>query len=737
MVLLASIPWQVLGEVATSEEISRINDLGGEGQGPPVTLDPRLRRALLRVLTRLEEAERKNQQHQESARNIAEVMQNIVTEYDFVRYFQEHGLEQELIDEFQPKDQSGFEHKDDNNPPRNDEILSFSSEDSKPSEKPFTFASYPEDKKETTTPDVLKEIPNEPATNPTPPLGEAIYFQIPEPIRVPDAINDDEESGGFNLQETRSIQGPTFPSPSEHVFTIQEEEKRSEDDDQRNDSDATNQPDKDDPSINFIPIRVEDGPVKITLQKEEDDNTTNTTVDIHASNVTEVENTEDSENSTTKVKMEKHEVEFLHSSLLTAFTVQQDQQGLPRRVIPLNYQLSGDPIPLPNNQNQHLNPLKDRRNELEEQVKFLQGHQLQEQQYKKLQDFVQQRQRLLAEEAQRQQYLENQKRQLENAARLRQQQILFQQPDNQLDILKEIERQRVLSQQQQNIQQQQQNIVHQNSIPQNNFPLNNAFQNSIPQNNIQHNNVAQNNFLHNGFTPNVNQNQQQQKFQQSNFQQFQSFQPSFPLNQPQNINFQKSVDFQFQPNFQQHQPQLVSSFKHQNSFQQPFSNFVQPSAATDLNRVNRHEPSNFVGNFGVSSSQNQNVNFQPSVSVELNRVNRQESSNFVGNFGVSPSQNQNFNYQGRTNYQSFSQPSSFLQQQRIPPPLTLDSQLQSLFSISGIANGKPQEDLNIISKVLALGHPEQEVLGRQQFQASTIHEQIVKPPSRVIEPPTL
>lgn len=750
----------VAGEVASSHDISQINSLGGpEGRLP--SIDPRLRKALLRVLTRLEDEDRRT--NQDSARQMVEAMQNIVSEQDFIRYFQEQGLEKELLESYGTEQPNKEDQKD---PSNYGEILSYSSEDEKRnSVTPFTFASYPEDKTEVTS-ETQPEYQQDkyPATNPTPSLGDAVYFQIPEPVHFSESA-DNEDKLSFNVQETRSIQGPTLVSPTENTEyqteKILDEQKLnfiSEDISEKG-------PNESDNAVNIIRVAELEN---VSLPKEGDE-AAKTEIDFPANNGTEIEDVDDSGNSSMKVKLEKHEVEFLHSSLLAAFTVQQDQQGLPRRVIPLNYQASGDaPIPLPKNKEllgDSQNGVENKHKQLELQVKFLQEQQLQEEQYQRLQEFVKERQRLIDDESQRQQLLENQKRVLGNDQRLalarqRQQQILFQnqQFDNELDTLKELERQRLFQQQQQqlNYQQQQfqqshnyqqpqsfpqQQIFQQQPVQQHSFQQQPIHQQSFQQQPVHQQGLQQKPIQQQSFQQQPaqlssfqQQSSQQQSFQQQPVQQqsflqqavsqhgfqqqptqqqtFQTFQQQNPQTQTQHVNFQKSVDFQFQTS--QQQPQTFS----QSSFQPSFNSAFQPSV--QLNRVNRHEPSNSIGNFGLSTP-------QPVINFHSSGVST--GHNFI-----------------QPTHSSFSTPSNYLQPQShhrfiAPrPPLTVDSQIQSLLSISGISQdlrSKPsaQEDLNIVSKVLALGHGDQ--FTRQQFQASTIHEQFVLPPSRVIEPPKL
>lgn len=574
----------------SAAEISEINNLSNYDKSE-LRLDPALRRALLRVLNKLE-ADDKNKLSEEE--NSASDSQNVVTEEDFIKFFSNEDIPKELLRNVDTS--KDYEESSGDPTETKDEILSYSQDDSIESdEEPTTSVTFDGQNPS------IQQKPNEsqdykyPVTQPTP-QENAIYFQVPEPIQVPDPAEEQATVGAtrnesLNVQETRSIQGPTVNTyPEDDKFNLKEETYKGIQ--------------KVLPTIETLPS-VE--PVK-----------------------------EELDNSTKIEKVEKHAIEFFTAPLLAAFTVQQDERGLPRRVIPLNYQKPG-PILLPNNkeitkeERNKQYELEEKQRILENQLKFLQQQQLQQQEYLRLQEFARETKRLQDEESRRQQLLLEQQRVLEIEQKLvqaRQRQQFFQ--SNQRE---EQERQR----QQQNFQnqrpesldvvkQRQQQLFQDNSRPQ-----------SLEQGQQQFPQINQ--------RPELLEQERQRYFQNQN---------------QQNIDFQRSVDFQFRPPTQK--------FQEVNSFQS-----FQP----EQNRINRREPNHFVGNFGIN---------QPQVSA--------------------------------------------------------DSQLQNLLYQSGIADnlkGKTevQEDLNIVSKVLALNHGThlQQFLPRLQFQGSEKVYSVVSPPSTVIQPP--
>nr|XP_015840844.1 PREDICTED: LIM and SH3 domain protein Lasp isoform X1 [Tribolium castaneum] len=117
-------------------------------------------------------------------------------------------------------------------------------------------------------------------------------------------------------------------------------------------------------------------------------------------------------------------------------------------------------------------------------------------------------------------------------------------------------------------------------------------------------------------------------------------------------------------------------------------------------------------------------NFQPTVQPQLtapkhHRVFRQEANtgNFFNNFNnfnqALPQQNSNRFFRSNLQY-NFN---------RAQPPI-VNQQLNHLLYNSGLIRGKQQEDLNIVSKVLALNH----YGGDYRFDSSNVSEQRVPPP---------
>lgn len=622
---------------ADGADISAINNLSNYDK-PQINIDPKLRRALLRVLNKLEEEDNKrSKEHNHSG------AQNIVNEDDFVRYFQNHDATKEFFDEIgisketnyqqqqeyeqhqyqqqHERDQQQTQQQDSEN--NREEILSFSTQDDVKDDKdyynapPTSPAEQEHHHHDSSLPTpITQEFQNAdkyPPTIPTP-NGDALYFQIPEPITLPDPTEEEHNATEtLSDQKTRSVQRQATASGGNSL------------------SDSSND------KVQFIKTDVS---VKLSGFRP-----TPVTGAVHAEE-------KQTRNSTTKkVKLEKHEVEFLQAPLLTAFTVQQDELGLPRRVIPLNYQNPG-PIVLPKinkefdqQQSTRQTELDAKERLLDQQLKFLQEQQLRQQEYFKIQEFKLKQQRQLEEEKQKQILLLNQQRELENLQRSilerqRQQDLLLgkhQHVENQpqqLEVIKRQERQRLAIQQ-----------------------------------------------------PRLPTFQQQQQLEQ-----LQRVQPP-RLPDQKTVEFQRSVDFQFRPPFPLTLPNT--------NFQSNFDHFQQ-----NLN--------NFQSQFQPTSSS----------SVERNRVNRKEPSSFVGNLGVNRP----------------------VQQQ-----VSVDSHLQNLFQQSGLTRDLrgAQEDLNIITKVLALNHhgrsqqPQFQQssffplpLSHQQFQAaSTRVEQIVEAPSTLITPP--
>lgn len=350
-----------------------------------------------------------------------------------------------------------------------------------------------------------------------------------------------------------------------------------------------------------------------------------------------------------KEKVQAEEVKIFQAPLVAAFTVQQDELGVPKSVVPI-YRQSGDGQALTLQEQ-----LEFKQKLLEKQLAELQQQQIQQTQF-----LIRQRQlyeqQLRQKQQQQQQYLQEQARikQLEEQTKIKQ---LEEQR------LKQLEQQRIYQLQQQNHAP----LQKQHIFEQANFivPLQPHLEPAVhlqPSVSLELPNAAAPPLFRTNFP------EQQLHFQQLR-QQPQQQHNSQPLPQPQALH--------------QQPPQLHQQL--QIPHQQRLQNFV--SFPTD---------------------------FQPPV-IPATRFNRQEAFNAVGNFGFNldnkqppPSRNAfSFNVPPRN-------PSTFVfnpyvQYRQTPVRAqTPAKQIQRLLYQSGVAGelgnvqGPGAEDLNIVSKVLAL-----------------------------------
>ncbi|XP_018398678.1 PREDICTED: putative uncharacterized protein DDB_G0271606 [Cyphomyrmex costatus] len=348
-----------------------------------------------------------------------------------------------------------------------------------------------------------------------------------------------------------------------------------------------------------------------------------------------------SSSSTNKEKSRAEEVKIFEAPLVAAFTVQQDELGRPKSIVPI-YRQSGDGQALT----------------LQEQLEFKQK--LLEQQLVELQQ----------QQIQQTQFLIRQRQLYEQQLRQKQQQLYFQEQTRIKHLeeqtkIKQLEEQRLKQLEEQRIYR-----LHQH----NHFPL------------LQ--------------KPHV--------FEQSNVLSLQPpleptihLQPSLSLEVPSiaapplfRTNYQEQLHFQqFR---QQPQPQI--------QLQQPQPQHQQP-------QPQHQQPQRLQQNFVSFPTTN---DFQPPI-APATRFNRQEAFNAVGNFGFNldnkqppPSRNAvNFNVIPRSPNTFVYNP--YLQFRQTPTRAqTPAKQIQRLLYQSGVAGelgnvqGQGSEDLNIVSKVLAL-----------------------------------
>nr|XP_012215863.1 PREDICTED: putative uncharacterized protein DDB_G0268364 [Linepithema humile] len=337
-----------------------------------------------------------------------------------------------------------------------------------------------------------------------------------------------------------------------------------------------------------------------------------------------------------KEKVQAEEVKIFQAPLVAAFTVQQDELGVPKSVVPI-YRQTGDGQALT----------------LQEQLEFKQKlleqqlAELQQQQIHQTQFLIRQRQlyeqQLRQKQQQQQLYLQEQARikQFEEQAKIKQ---LEEQR------FKQLEQQRIYHLQQQN-----------------HFPL-----------------------------------QKQQIFEQANF--ILPLQPSLESA----VHLQPSVSLElptaaspplFRTNYQEQQlhfQQLRQQPQPHQQLQQPHQQLQQP---------HQQRLQNFVS-FPTD--------FQPPV-VPATRFNRQEAFNAVGNFGFnldnkqSPPSKNTFNFNVPARNPSTFVYNPYVQYRQVPVRAqTPAKQIQRLLYQSGVAGelgnvqGPGAEDLNIVSKVLAL-----------------------------------
>lgn len=328
--------------------------------------------------------------------------------------------------------------------------------------------------------------------------------------------------------------------------------------------------------------------------------------------------------SASKEKSPAEEVKIFQAPLVAAFTVQQDELGIPKSIVPI-YRQSGDGQALTLQEQ-----LEFKQKLLEQQLVELQQQQIQQTQF-----LVRQRQLYDQQLRQKQQ----------------QQQLYLQEQAK----IKQLEEQRLKQLEEQRIYR-----LHQH----NQFPL-------LPKPPVfEQSNVLPLQPPQPSLDPTVH------------------LQPSVSLEVPSvaapqlfRTNFQEPLHFQqFR---QQAQPQPQPQQQHQQRLQQNFVSFP--------------------------------TDFQPPV-APATRFNRQEAFNAVGNFGFNldnkqqpPSRNTfNFNAVPRTPPNTFVY-NPYLQYRQIPPrPQTPAKQIQRLLYQSGVASelgnvqGPGDDDLNIVSKVLAL-----------------------------------
>ncbi|XP_066581168.1 probable basic-leucine zipper transcription factor Q [Prorops nasuta] len=374
-----------------------------------------------------------------------------------------------------------------------------------------------------------------------------------------------------------------------------------------------------------------------------------------------------SNKTSSEAKEKTEDVKIFQAPLVAAFTVQQDERGIPKSVVPI-YRPSGDGQALTLQEQ-----LEFKQKLLEKQLAELQHQQIQQTEFLLRQQQLYEQQ--LRQKQQQQLYLQEQARlkQLEEQNRLK----FFEQQR-----LKRLEEQRLYRLQQQQQQQKPQFFDQTNNIRSLQPPLQSPNVQFHPSVTLEVPNAAP----AQPFLFNYQQQQQQQSQQLQQPQQLQQQQPQRLQQQPQQLQQQQLQPQQLQP--QQQQPQQLQQLQQQR-LQQSFGAFPNDfqGSVQQANRFNRQEAFNSVGNFGL--------NFDNKASGSRN------SFGFNGlpvrpPLQAPPQSQNNFIFN----------PYNQLRQR---PQQTPAKQIQHLLYQSGIAGdlgslqgSGSQEDLNIVSKVLAL-----------------------------------
>uniref|UniRef100_T1HTV8 Uncharacterized protein n=1 Tax=Rhodnius prolixus TaxID=13249 RepID=T1HTV8_RHOPR len=388
-------------------------------------------------------------------------------------------------------------------------------------------------------------------TKPTPDQNDNdVSFQMPTPIDIPDQV------------------GEMTPDKDYEEVTQQED-----------DSERTTTPSGEDFSDVDIDVRVEDN--------------NSTEVEVSESITREIKESNSTVGNGTE-KVYKHEVEFLPSSLVAAFTVQQDDKGIPRKIIPLD-DIHQQKALVEKKQKE----LLEKEYKLQQQLRSLQEEKyrfqgalendgiLPKPRFPAITTSIVPSVNIFSEPLAKLQ-LKNQENQLRDQQELQRLRILEQERQEDYRRQQEFQRQELHRQQEANrllLRQQEFQRQREANRPYNpNLAL-------FPPSPVQYN----------GF---------QNKF--NNYNQFQK---------SQQIDFQKSVDYRIPTSIGFQSPQ--QSF---NTFG-PLSNY-QHQPNVELNRVNRKEPQQYVGNFGLRPPsvdyQLQNLIVQSGVSTFLPSDNRDD-----------------------------------------------------------------------------------------------------------------
>lgn len=420
--------------------------------------------------------------------------------------------------------------------------------------------------------------------------------------------------------------------------------------------------------------------------------------------------------STEESEAKVEDVQFFSAPLVAAFTVHQDERGVPKSVVPI-YKSNNNQVPTTQQQQQQYQQQqrelqaqqqqqKLKQEELQRQSTLQEKQKLLEQQLLKLQEQTKQQETLLLK--QQQLFQEQQfKLQLQNNQQLRSNELQHIQLGN-----KELQNNNKpfvplinTAQNSNNLAQPPNHLSNFNNIQQTTVRSENQFNSntnliqkaiSRPVNpisfNVEHPNLINNNptSFSNQILPHHNFKSQQQTRQQQHgsvvsFQPSVSFTPSQPLDQQrlqiqqqsliapinQQLPIKNPVDFHRNPYYTP--PTL-----HQLLTLTPPGQNNQNQNLRQGNRIFRQEVG--TGNFfGNNFNNNNNQVFVQQQQVQQLQQNRPQSNRFF-----------------RSNV-----PDSFNTNPFGLQPPVINQQLNNLLYQSGISRGRPNDDLNIVSKILS------------------------------------
>ncbi|XP_014255266.1 transcription activator MSS11-like [Cimex lectularius] len=624
---------------STPSEVSSINSLK---EKPGISLDPKLRRALLRVLNRLE---------MEDKATIPLTTDTELTDEEFLKIFGQPANSEDLgslESKESNEDREEVEEEQDKVPDRPFSNQDFNYIPTDPEEKPtdsfepFTTPANNEENEEPSSsafaylPTQVVEQPEQSLTDnqPTKPTPEtdAIFFQLPTPIDIPDQVEEQKPEDQTEKEKTEEASTITIPLSPE--FNINEERTKKD--------------------------------------------TNDTDVEIKSSILQDIKEG----NETKPEKPLKHEVEFLPSSLIAAFTLQQDDKGNPKKVIPHNFDRD------------HPALVEKRQRELEEKEYLLQ-----------------QQLRILQEEKFRVQGALQSKTISPSISPLSPSstaaplvnQVQTDSP------FQDVQRQEELARQQELLRQQE--LQRQQDIQ--------RHQEFLSQQELQRQQDAQRFNVHNsqrGFGSVVNnfEYNRQQEIQQQEIQ------------RQRQQDFQRQEALRFQSIHQQNQRQQFSPVPSVAPGNQGFSQFPGPISPALLN-IN--EQRNFVPNHRFQFSHQrkpfQEIEFQKSIDFRLPNVGVTNHQSFVGGNRLSPALSApapHFHSGIEHNRVNRHEPAHFVGNFGLFPQPTRQP-INSILAQSGVSQFLPsdaKDDLNIVSKLLSFN----------RLPGERISE-----PSRIVEPP--